>query len=116
MSEPPAFDVHALIARVRAGDDAARKEAFQRVFGNELGRVVLAHIAADAGVGGRFGGVADLYSLGYHQGGHDLALELIEDAGFDQASVIAMVMTGQLEGTTDERSAGGGYAEPDPEF
>lgn len=111
----PLFDSHALIARVRGQDEEALKEAYRIVFGNELGRLVLADMAAMAGVGMKYGGAPDLYSVGFHQGGHDLALDVIGRAGFDQASAISMVMTGQLEGRDDEQSAGV-FSEVDPEL
>lgn len=113
------FDGHALIARLRAGDDEALNEAYRLVFGGEMGRLVLADLAREAGVGGKYGGHPDLYSVGYHQGGHDLAVDLMGRAGLDQASAITMVLNGRLEGSEDERSAQpdpGTYAEPDPEF
>lgn len=115
---PPDYDTHALIARLRADDEAAREEAYRIVFGSQIGREVLADICLQAGVGGRYGGAPDLYSLGYHQGGHDLALEILARARFDQASAINMAMTGQLEGTFDEQSAipADFHAEPDPEL
>ncbi|ODT88113.1 hypothetical protein [Phenylobacterium sp. SCN 70-31] len=113
---PPAFDGFALIARMRAGDEAALGEAYRATFGSELGRLVLADIAQMAGVGGRFGGEkTDATALAYHQGGHDLAVDILTRAGFDQASTIAMVFTGRLEGP-DYEPAAGGYAEHDPEF
>ena len=111
------LDGHALIARIRAGDQAALAAAYLQTFGNELGRLVLADIAGLAGVGMKYGGAPDLWSLGYHMVGHDLALDMINRAGFDQASAITMVMTGRLEGPEHERSAQpGGDAEPDPEL
>lgn len=109
----PVFDSHALIARLRAGDQAALDEAYRRVFGSDLGRWVLADMAAGAGVGQKYAGAPDLFSYGYHQGGHDLAIDFINRAGFDQPSAVSMVMTGQLEGRDDDESAGV-YAEPDP--
>ena len=116
---PPVGDALALIANLREGDPEAISRAYRAVFGSELGRQVLTHIAAEAGVGRRHGGDTDLYSVGYHQGGHDVALEILARAGFDQASLVSMVLSGQLEGRDDERAAnpsGGGYAEPNPEL
>lgn len=112
-SEPPAFDAHALIARVRAQDPEAISEAYRRVFGHDLGRLVLADLAVMGGVGMKYAGPPDLWSLGHHIGGHDLALDIIERAGFDQASAVAMVMTGELEGRDDELSATA-HVEHDP--
>lgn len=114
----PDFDSHALIARLRDDDAEALAEAYRLTFGTEWGRAVLADIAAKAGVGCKYGGTAtDPYSIGYHQGGHDLAVDLLTGAGFDQASAISMVMTGRLEGRDDEPSAlPDRNAEADPEL
>lgn len=118
---PTLEDAHALIAQLRAGDEENIDVAYQAVFGSELGQVVLAHMAAAGGVGRRYGGAPDLYSVGYHMGGHDAVLETMARAGFDQPSAISMVLTGRLEGSEHERSArpdtdADPYAEPDPEF
>jgi hypothetical protein len=110
------FDGPALIARIRAGDEAALTAAYLQTFGNELGRLVLAHVAGLAGVGMKYGGAPDLWSLGYHMGGHDLALDMINRAGFDQASAISMVMTGRLEGPEHERSANLDDRDHDPDL
>ena len=109
------FDTHALIPRMRAQDEDAITEAYRITFGSDVGRQVLADILATGGVGQCYGGSGDLYGVGYHQGGHDLALEILERAGFDQASAIAAVMTNQLEGRDDEQSATP-LADDDPEF
>jgi hypothetical protein len=116
-AEPPPFDTHALIAKLRAGDDRAIEEAYRLTFGSEWGRFVLAHIAAEAGVGQRFGGEASAVELAFHQGRHDGAIDILNRAHFDPASTVTMVMTGRLEGSTDEQSAiPNGYAEADPEL
>lgn len=117
----PAFDAHALIAQVRRDDPAALAQAYRLTFCNEWGRLVLADIAMQAGVGRKYGSAPDLYSVGYHMGGHDLALEILDRSGFDPASAVAMVMTGSLEGSTDERSAqpypdADAYADPNPDW
>lgn len=109
------FDVHALVARVRAGDPEALAEAYRLTFANEWGRLVLTDIAATGGVAQRYSGPTDQFSVGHHLGGQDLALEIIERAGFDQASALAMTLTGQLEGPDYEPSALP-EAEPNPEL
>jgi hypothetical protein len=114
-AEPPPFDAHALIARMRAGDEEARAEAYRIAFGNDLGRFVLTDILAMAGVGQKYGGAPDLYSIGFHQGGHDLAVDIAAAAGFDQASLAVLPLTETLEGPTYEPSATP-YADPDPEL
>jgi hypothetical protein len=105
----PDFDTHAVLAKLRGqGDDAeaAMKQAYRIVFANELGRLVLADIAAQAGVGRRFGSPElTPHTLAYHQGGHDVACEILDRAGFDPASAVLMTMTGHLEGRDDERSS-----------
>lgn len=115
------MDTHALIAALRRGDEAAVDDidqAYREVFGSPQGRLVLAHFASEAGVGQKYGSPAvDPYSLGYHQGGHDLAVDLINRAGFDPASTVLMTMTGHLEGRDDEQSAlPDRHAEADPEL
>lgn len=114
-ADAPVIDAHALIARLRAGDEAAFAEAYRITFGGDLGRLVLVDICAGAGVGQKYGGAPDLWSTGYHHGGHDLALDILTRAGFDQASAITMVMTEQLEGSLDEPGANA-FAEHDPDF
>lgn len=102
---PRAGDVHAVLAALRRNDADALTQAYRVVFTGELGRLVLAHIAAEAGVGRRFGGGSSAVEIAYHQGGHDVGLEILERAGFDPASAVLMTMTGSLEGREDERSS-----------
>ncbi|PZQ63359.1 MAG: hypothetical protein DI570_09205 [Phenylobacterium zucineum] len=110
------FDAHALIARLRQGDETARREAYLRIFGGDLGRYVLADIAASAGVGQRYAGPADLYALGEHMGAQHLALDILALAAFDEASVVSMVLTDQLEGPTYEPSASPSFADESPDL
>lgn len=115
MSEaPPDFDRAAVMARLRAGDPAELERAYSRVFGTDEGRLVLADILAQAGVGQRFGGKSLAVEIAYHQGGHDVAVEIMGRAGFDPASAALMVMTGLLEGQPHEREFGPQSAEPEP--
>lgn len=114
-------DTHAILAALRSEEPGAMTQAYRQVFGGELGRLVLAHILAEAGVGRRFGGELTAQALAYHQGGHDVALEILDRAGFDPASAALLTITGSLEGRDDERSAQpGGYtdtdADPEPVF
>lgn len=103
------FDTHAVLAKLRAQDDeagVAMAQAYRIVFGGELGRLVLADIAAQAGVGRRFGSPElTPHTLAYQQGGHDVACEILDRAGFDPPSVVLMTMTGHLEGRDDELSS-----------
>jgi hypothetical protein len=94
----PILDTANLIARFRAGDDAAMRLAYRRVFDSDFGRLVLTDMLASAGVGQQYAGPPDLYALGEHLGAHNFALGVMNLAGFDQASAITMVMTDQLEG------------------
>lgn len=109
---PQSFDSAALIARVRAQDSEAIAEAYRVVFGSDLGRLVLADICAMAGVGQKYAGPPDKWSVGHHLGGHDLALDILDRAGFDQASAVSMVMTGHLEGQADALP----FADDDPDW
>jgi hypothetical protein len=109
------MDTAALIAAMRRGDEAARTEAYRTLFGSELGRFVLMDIAASAGVGGKWAGASDPYSLGHHYGGHDYAIDILNVAGFDAASIVNMIITQELEGRDDDPSSLP-YAEPDPDF
>lgn len=107
------FDTHAVMAALRKGDEGAFNQAYRIVFGNEMGRTVLAHILAEGGVGRPFGGELSQLGMAYHQGAHDYACEIRDRAGFDPSSAVVLTMTGQLEGRDDEPSA---FAEPDPEI
>lgn len=100
------FDTHAVLARLRRGDPDAITMAYRQVFAGEMGRFVLAHIASEAGVGQRFGAPGlTVGELAYHQGGHDVAVEILGRAGFDPPSAVLMAMTGLLEGRDDEHSS-----------
>lgn len=108
MSEPPsAIDAARLIAEVRRNDSDAIERAYRFVFGNDLGRLVLAHHMADCGVGNTLGET----NLKYRAGMHDGALQLALKAGFDQAAVAVAVLNDDLEErATDERSSTFDYA------
>lgn len=112
----PDFDTHAVLAKLRSGDADVINMAYRQTFSGEQGRLVLAHLAAEAGVGRRYGAQGDPFSCGYHAGGHDVALDIMERAGFDPHSAALMVLTGRLEGRDDERTSHSEYAEPEPEF
>jgi hypothetical protein len=95
----PGVDLPALIARLRAGDEAAVEEAYRRTFGSDMGRFVLAHHASEQGVGGLWEGPADLETSNYRHGRADAAIKLATLAGFDHASIAMMVLTERLEGS-----------------
>lgn len=106
MSDPadeyvPKFDAARLIAEIRRGDGRALEQAYAYTFGNELGRLVLAHHLAECGVGNALGAE----NLKYAAGKHDGALSLASKAGFDQASLAVAVLSDELEErATDETS------------
>ena len=102
---PPAFDAARLIADVRKGEPEAIAQAYQRVFGNDMGRLVLAHHLATCGVGGRFGPDLTDQQLRYAAGRHDAAIELATSALFDQAAIVVATLTDNLEGNSHEEPA-----------
>lgn len=123
----PAYvgDSHALLAAMRDGDDTLVAQAYRRVFGSPEGRLVLAHQAAEAGVGQirPMGLPRDDRAMLDGQVNH--ALKILTLAGFDASSVAVMTMTDTLEGRDDERSShprtgagadAGSYADPNPEL
>jgi hypothetical protein len=106
----PQFDSARLIADIRKGDAAAIAQAYLVVFNNELGRLVLAHHLLESGVGQIYGAAATDAQMRYGAGKTDGALELAQKAGFDPAAHAVSVMTGQLEGTTNDAA----FNHPDP--
>lgn len=105
-SEIRGFDAVRLIALVREGNEDAITEAYRRTYGSDLGRLVLAHHAAECGVGQVFGASATSEERHYVAGQHDAAIRLMSAAGYDQATAVVMVLTDQLEPRTqtDDRS------------
>lgn len=111
---PPLLDTRRIAAWLRSDDEEAVKAAYREVFDHPAGRMVLAHICAEAGVGQIYAGPPALFELGKHHGAQELALEILATSGFDQASAITMVMTDQLEGTRHDPDDA--FSEPDPEL
>lgn len=105
----PVYDRARLIADVRKNDQEAIAKAYAETFQNELGRLVLAHFLVQCGVGAVRGQAETAAQLRYQTGRHDAALELALAAGFDAASVAVGVMTGDLEGTTDDATYNHAY-------
>ena len=98
----PGIDVPHLLAQVRAGDEGAMKRAYAMVFGSELGKLVLLHHALACGVGRRFGCDASDAQLRYSAGMMDSAIQLANDAGYDEAALAAgALLTQEL---ADERN------------
>jgi hypothetical protein len=103
MADPaPDFDVARLIADIRRGDEDQIAKAYRITFGNDLGRLVLAHFLVECGVGNHLGAPERATAMFYQAGRHDAALELAARAGLDQTSVSVGVMTDELQGTTDD--------------
>lgn len=113
MSGPlSAVDGRALAALIRQGDDDALKRAYKVTFGNDLGRLVLAHHLQECGVGNALGPS----KLKYAAGKHDGALSLASKAGFDQAAIAVGVLTDELEETGHEGSEAFDYAALEPDL
>lgn len=100
-ADTPKFDAARLIAEVRRGEPGAIEQAYKVTFGNDLGRLVLAHHLAECGVGNALGAEA----LKYKAGVHDAAISLASKAGFDQAAIAVGVLTDNLEERSDEQSS-----------
>jgi hypothetical protein len=98
--EPPDFDHALLIAELRLGNRERIDHAYRLVFASELGRLVLADHLASCGFGDPLGTEA----LEYKAGMIDGALDLANKARFDRSSLVAAVITDELEGNQDEPS------------
>lgn len=100
------FDSRRLIALVRSGDQAARKEAYRQVFGTTLGRqVLLDALATIGGIG--MARTAETPAESNHTNGRGWAvLQLAELAGFDPVAIAAAGMTQALEGAAYEHGYG----------
>lgn len=118
------FDALRLVADLRRGDQTAFEEAYQRTFGNEMGRLVLAHHLAECGVGNALGRHLTDAELRYAIGMHDSAINLAAKAGYDQAAIAVGVLSDNLEGKDNELGANyqggaagdGGYVWPDDDL
>jgi hypothetical protein len=108
MAETP--EAAELINAMRQGDDVATRKLYQKVFANPLGRAVLMHILADSGLGVLRGSAMPNDVRAYEDGRQDAALEIMQRAGFDQASAAVMVITDNLEG--QEHDGDGHGSEP----
>lgn len=76
----------------------AERRLYQALFSNPLGRAVLMHLLAKNGVGAVRGPNRPGENRAYEDGRMDAALEIMNAAGFDQASAVGMVVTDNLEG------------------
>lgn len=100
-------DWAAIIEQMRRGDAEAERMAYRRTFGGPVGRMVLAHILAKAGVGAQRGRGVDAEGRAYADGLADGALQIAERVGFDQFSAVVTVMTDTMEGQTHEHPMDG---------
>jgi hypothetical protein len=104
---PSVPDPEGLIARLRAEEPEALQAAYRIAFGGEIGRYVMAHILADAGLARHRGWEPSGERRAYHDGGVDRALAIMKLAGFDQydAAVTTLSMSDQMQGREHERSS-----------
>lgn len=101
----PAFDVARLIADLRKGDESVLDRAYRLTFDNQVGRLVLANILKECGVGEPFGAGSSVDNIHFRAGAHDAGLNIAGRAGFDQAAIVAANFTAELEGNSpDDRS------------
>lgn len=95
----PTWDALALLAKLRSGGDERQAyvdEAYRRVFAGDLGRFVLLHHLQSCGVGRRSGHAASIGELRYSSGMQDAAIQLANDAGYDEAALAAVLLTNDL--------------------
>lgn len=104
---PSVPDAEGLIARLRAQEPEALQAAYRIAFGGEVGRYVMAHILADAGLARHRGRDLGGEARAYIDGGVDRALAIMKLAGFDEAdaAVTTLSMSDQMEGRNHERSS-----------
>lgn len=103
---PAVADPTALIFLLRQDDPGAIREAYRRTFSGDLGRVVLAHMLKDAGVGAVRGPEIPAEERGYHDGRADGAIMAMNLAGYDQPAAVVAVMTDEMKGEDDGGSRG----------
>lgn len=114
---PSVPDPEALAARLRAKDEGALAQAYRICFGGEVGRYVLAHILAEAGIGQVRGPDMGGEARAFWDGRMATAITIMNRAGADEASAAVTVLSesDKLEGRNDERSADGfGGADRNP--
>lgn len=114
LAGPELIDRAALIAALRRSDEAAIRRAYAQVFRGETGRLVLAHMLKEAGVG--FGRPRDMggSERAFMDGCAFAVIGTAKLAGFDQVSVLLAAFTDEIEGPTNDRSgAYGPHADTD---
>jgi hypothetical protein len=109
--QPYAFVDHArLVGDLKRDDPRAIAYAYAQVFGSQLGRLVLTHQLAEAGVGKVRGPGLSPEDSRYHDGRADQALQLLNRAGFGDVSAAHAVAADILEGQDHDRhDADGGH-------
>src|SRR5690606_29377489 len=125
VSKPYKYVDHArLVADLKADDGGAIAWAYGQVFSSQVGRLVLTHQLAEAGVGSPRGPGMSAEDSRYHDGRADHALALLNLAGFGAMSAAHAVAADVLEGQDHDRhddgadgdGAGGwGGSDPEPE-
>jgi hypothetical protein len=93
-----------LVADLEADDAEAIGWAYRHVFASAVGRLILTHQLATAGVGQLRGPQLDPAESRYHDGRADHALTLLTLAGFGRMSAAHAVAADILEGQNDDRS------------
>lgn len=104
MSDYAFIDHGKLLTDLKRGDEAAIIWAYRSKFSDQVGRFILTHQMAEAGVGQIRGPGMDHGDSRYHDGRADHALLLLNLAGFDQMSAAHAVAANILEGQDHERS------------
>lgn len=108
MSAPYAYVDHEKLVRdLKAGDQAAVARAYHDLFSSQLGRLVLTHQLAMAGVGHVRGVAIPPHESRYHDGKADHALSILNMAGFGAMSAAHAVTADILEGKDHERTDAG---------
>lgn len=118
------WDVQLLLAQARGrgiSEEARARivtEMYRRTFHTACGRFVLMHFSQSCGVGRKVGGRQG-HELSYAAGMHDAAIDLANEAGFDDAALIAASILNQdlIEEPDDERrDSPGTVPGPDDDF
>lgn len=124
MSDLPAADPgygyvdHArLVSDLKDDDPRAILYAYAQVFNSQVGRLVLSHQLAEAGVGSQRGPDLTPAQGRYHDGRADHAQRILEMAGYGRMSVAHLVAADSLEGQDHDRHdtehGPGGFGGPD---
>lgn len=98
MSEYGYVDHQKLLTDLKRGDERAIAWAYRHKFSDQVGRFILTHQMAEAGVGAIRGPGIDHGDSRYFDGRCDHALHLLNLAGFDSMSAAHAVAADILEG------------------